>query len=240
MAAAFAETMEISSALSHQLEDVLRIGLPPFSFREPRLNELLYAFAAQNPRLRLQTVTNRSSTELAEMLLNGDVDVIFAVWPYPSEALDVETLRDGYCHLVIPIEDPLASLDFLTMADLRGKTIVTFPEKTNPRLHAFGYGPLRTAGAILKSAPENDQTILLRYASQIGAYAATHPKDASSLHGSVVRKVVDSPNLQRTLARRAGACASAVNRFWDLATHRLKAHSRDVRRAMQLDEANAA
>jgi DNA-binding transcriptional LysR family regulator len=217
MAEAFTETLEVSLALSKCLEGKLCIGLPPYSFRHRLMDEALNTFGRENAQVVVHAITNKSSAALSNLLRAGEVDVMVGTFPFDMDGLEVVTLREERCSLVIPADERLANLPELKMADLAGRTIVTFPEELNPSLHAYAYAPLRQAGATLKSCPETYQSSLMRLASQIGGFAATTPNDLSGLPNFVVRQISDSPPLRRTIARRVDSSSAIVDRFWTLA-----------------------
>lgn len=138
----------------HSMQDtsskqVIHLGLTTL-FAMQFMKEIS-TFLAQNPNVEL-IIKQGGSHELQKMLVNKEIDIGLVSFPnYQTEMINIdvlETTTRGYnVYVVVPENNPLASLEELTFKDLKGQRFSSLSENFMigrmliDQSRAFGFEP---------------------------------------------------------------------------------------------------
>ncbi|MNM36488.1 Hca operon transcriptional activator [compost metagenome] len=203
---------------THKDRPLLRIGLPPYSHLFARRVALLERFAQLQPKLQIEIVLGWSP-ELVERVAAATLDLAFTVGEVTDPALDYQLISQAPCHVCCRSDDPLAALDVVCSADLRGRTILTFERGLNPPMHEQLFGAAQRAGAVLQVDHEMMSDLWLQHilaGDAVGLNFIRKPP----LHlreRLCMRPFTDAADIVLRLVRRRSVQQPAAERCWQLA-----------------------
>ncbi len=212
---------------------LLRIGLPPYSHLFAKRVALLERFAKLQPKIQIEIALGWSP-ELVERVAAGTLDMAFTVGDVIDPSLDSLLISQATCHVCCRSDDPLAALDVVRSADLRGRTILAFERGLNPFLHEQLFGAAQRAGAVLQVDHEMMSDLWLQHilaGSVVGLNFIRRPP-AQLRERLCMRPLADADDIALRLVRRRSAQQAAAELCWQIARGAGTPARRD-RRAIQ-------
>ncbi|KRG66395.1 hypothetical protein ABB26_00610 [Stenotrophomonas humi] len=197
---------------------LLRIGLPPYSHLFAKRVALLERFAQLQPKIQIEIALGWSP-ELVERVAAGTLDMAFTVGDVTDPALDYQLISHASCHVCCRSDDPLAALEVVRSADLRGRTILAFERGLNPFVHEQLFGAAQRAGAVLQVDHEMMSDLWLQHilaGSVVGLNFIRRPP-AQLRERLCMRPLADAADIALRLVRRRGTQPAAAERCWQLA-----------------------
>lgn len=111
-------------------------------------------------------------------LRNGVVDVALTRLPFNDTGISTRTLRQEPVGAVLRTDDPLATKEMLTLADLEDRPWFQLPEGTDPVWRAYWNGAKpageRPQGPVVRTVQECTQAVL--WNGNVGIAPVTHPQ----------------------------------------------------------------
>jgi DNA-binding transcriptional LysR family regulator len=139
------ETGKLAHQLAAQKATPPRIGVAVYPSQAER-SELLAEFEAAFPNATYEIETGYTKA-LLHGLWEGKFDILSIYSPLPDARFEYVALRWYRIKVALPEESPLASLETVPLAALRGLAIVTFERRFQPRIYEQVIVPLEAAGA---------------------------------------------------------------------------------------------
>ncbi|MDB5430059.1 MAG: transcriptional regulator, LysR family [Caulobacter sp.] len=205
----------------------LRLGSPRYTLEIPERLDFMGDFHEQRPSVKLEIDSNGNSPPLLERLRAGELDLVFATEPFDETGLITVPFAACRTLVVIPAEDPAASMVQIPLAMVAGKTMATYPVDVGAAYYEAWFGPLEKAGATLVQAHDDHPASLLKFAARHRYWTVAHewaghevrvdPEDRM-----VLRRLVagEAARISILLTRRAGPLPPAAQALWDMAVAR--------------------
>ncbi|MEU8525854.1 LysR substrate-binding domain-containing protein [Streptomyces sp. NPDC048629] len=126
---------------------------------DPGVARLAAAFRRSHPGIDIR-VRDTDLTDPTCGLRTGLVDVALTRAPFDETALTVRVLRTDPVGVVLRADDPLASRDRLSLADLGGLRWFRFPQGTDPIWQSYWNGGERREGPVVRAVQECLQAVV--------------------------------------------------------------------------------
>ncbi|WOX26333.1 LysR substrate-binding domain-containing protein [Streptomyces solicathayae] len=126
---------------------------------DPGVARLAAAFRRSHPGIDIR-VRDTDLTDPTCGLRTGLVDVALTRAPFDETALTVRVLQTDPVGVVLRADDPLASRDRLSLADLGGRRWFRFPQGTDPIWQSYWNGGERREGPVVRAVQECLQAVV--------------------------------------------------------------------------------
>lgn len=120
---------------------------------------LAATYRTQHPGVEVR-IRDTDLTDPTCGLRAGLVDIALTRGPFDETGLTVRELRADPVGAVLRADDPLASRDHLTLAELADRRWFQFPEGTDPRWQAYWNGGEPREGPVVRAVQECLQAVL--------------------------------------------------------------------------------
>ena len=197
----------------------LRIGFTCFP-RDLELSSLLYGFSLENPEYFLD-VNLDSILETSQQMHDGLYDLVFD-YQYDQrsyEGMIFHPLGEDTFQVLMSLHHPLASQQSLTLADLKGYTVLALSDVRNTRFQLPTLEDLSRAGAEISVSPwdHNNLTIAVAAGRGVNIYPSHRP---TALYGMKSVPLISQPPLRYGVLYRPERYSPALARLIDyLETH---------------------
>lgn len=138
--------------LKRRTSGVLRIGAAPYTKMIRKRHELIDAFAAARPDIRIELETGWSLALLSR-LEAGEIDVTFMMGDVDPEHFEAIPLHHYGLGTTMARTHSLASMTALTPDRLKGRSIGVYTRSLAPKIWDRLYAPLINAGVNLVEMP---------------------------------------------------------------------------------------
>jgi DNA-binding transcriptional LysR family regulator len=212
-----------ASSLARQAAAELRVGSATYAVRSRGRQRAVAEFKAAHPEVDLR-FTNAWSPELLQMVVDGELDLAFAMLAPESEQVEYLVMEDEAARLIVPERHPLAQSQRVGLSDLEGERVLLHPRSVNSWTFEVMSESLTRRGAIVA---ELEETSLPGIIEQVRAGPGLFPAVAweldfinpAELAGLAVVSTTGEEGLRYRLwlARRQGAHTPLVDSFWALA-----------------------
>ncbi|CAK7075669.1 MULTISPECIES: LysR family transcriptional regulator [Providencia] len=210
-------TEALASQLQHRDERHLRLGSPPYGNHIVRRQELVDQFALIYPDISVELDIGWSSG-LIDRVLKGGLDLAFVLGEVHHSEIETMLLCELKLELLMSANHPLAKVNNLKPADLKGQTIAVFTRALHPELFDSIFTGLKAAGATLVQFIEFNQALLDRTHSAEPTMVASFGLRYEYLNAAnIIGKTLDESNsIPFSLIRKIGHASEESQLFWDL------------------------
>jgi DNA-binding transcriptional LysR family regulator len=213
-----------AGGLARRAAAELLVGSATYAVRSRGRQRAVAEFSAAHPEVGLR-FTNAWSPQLLEMLVEGEVDLAFAMLAPESDLLDYLLMEDEAAALVVPTDHPLSASARVGLADLRGERVLLHPRSVNSWTFEVMSEWLARHGAVVA---ELEETSLPGIIEQVRAGSGLFPAvpweldfvNPAELSGLTVVPTTGEEGLRYRLwlaRRKAGATTPHIDAFWALA-----------------------
>ena len=148
----------------------------------------------------------------------GALDLAFVLGEVRNPEIQAMLLCELKVEFMMSANHPLAHVENLTSADLRGQTIAVFTRALHPELYDSIFSGLKSTGVTLVQFIEFNQALLDRTQSAEPAIVASFGLRYDKLNdASIIRKTVKGIKpIPFSLIRKIEQASTESQLFWDL------------------------
>lgn len=212
-----------ASSLARQVAAELMVGSATYAVRSRGRQRAVAEFSKAHPEVDLR-FTNAWSPELLRMLVDGELDLAFAMLAPESDQLEYLVMEDEAARLIVPDDHRLSRIQRVGLSDLEGERVLLHPRSVNSWTFEVMSESLARHGAIVA---ELEETSLPGIIEQVRAGAGLFPAVAweldfvnpTELTGLSVVPTTGEEGLRYRLwlARRQAGHTPHIDSFWALA-----------------------
>jgi DNA-binding transcriptional LysR family regulator len=197
-------------------KSVVRLGVTYTTFAVEARNQLLERYAALRPKDTVELTASQWTDEVAEAVLSGALDLGLCFGPIVDTNLEVCVLSEIDMTLAIPIEDPLAALPEVSLAELSGRRIAVGLMATSARARTHPYQWIEEVGAQIVRVAEGRLYVFdvaERERLIVPCYTSSDrlPEDFTRC-----RVVGPKPKIDLSLVRYQRVMSDSAERMWRL------------------------
>jgi DNA-binding transcriptional LysR family regulator len=210
---------EVARTMGDAQSKAVRIGSHVPMLDVPALRRINQEFSRTYSTFSLG-VSNGGTPELLRRLHDAEVDFIVGLSPLPGDEDAVETIELG---LVQPYLLAPRARGALDLGDLAGQAIGAPPSDWQPEFLAAVLGPLKAAGATIRTVPEVDRRAMEHFVRAHDMVVLMVDSASDEYAADPQLAVVPLPDIgaRNLLARSAKReLGRAAERYWSLAKTR--------------------
>ena len=178
---------------------------------DPGVNRLAEAYRRRHPGVEVR-IRETDLTDPTCGLHAGQVDVALTRAPFDETGLTVHQLRADPVGALLRADDPLASCDRLTLAELADRRWFLFPPGTDPVWQSYWNGGRPRQGPVVRAVQECQQAVL--WNGTVGMTLLDHEPG----RGLLVVPLVDMPPSRVVVAWSEGDTNPLIRSFVRIAT----------------------
>lgn len=212
-----------ADAMARGVTAELRVGSATYGIRSRGRQQAVAEFAVRHPDVEVR-FTNSWSPELLRMLLDGEVDLAFAMLAPPEERLEFMVVEDQPAQLLVPEQHRLATHGQVTLADLAGERVLLHPPSINTWMFEAMARALSEHGAIVAELGETSHPgIIEQVRAGLGLFPAVAWEmdfiNPAELAGLAVVPTSGEEGLRYRLwlARRRAGRTAQIDAVWEAA-----------------------
>ncbi|WP_437613667.1 LysR substrate-binding domain-containing protein [Erwinia sp. V71] len=218
--------LEKAKSIARGVSGQLSLGFAGSTAFHPAIFTLLRRFQTRYPAMLLQP-HEASMAKLMHELEEGTLDVAFVRLPCESsKAFNLQIIASEAMHIVLPSSHPLSHSNTLSLQQLKGTPLITFPREIAPSLYESIISACLRSGFQPQTGPQSPQISSLISMVEAGFGFAMVPASLCRIHApNVSFHPCDDPALTSDIAlawRRWDRSASLQHLLQEL-----KARSRD-------------
>ena len=212
-----------ASSVAREVTAEVRVGSATYGIRSRGRQQAVAEFSARYPQVDVR-FTNSWSPELLRMLIDGEIDLAFAMLAPDDDRLEFMLVEDQPAQLLMPDRHRFAGRSQVGLADLRGERVLLHP----PTVNAWTFEAMATAvtahGATVVELGETSHPgIIEQVRAGLGLFPAVPWEmdfiNPAELDGLAVVPTSGEEGLRYRLwlARRRAGRTAQIDAFWEAA-----------------------